>query len=76
MDRSILSVYNALSLCGDVFREEGETIHNPPCFRIATELPITNYPLPHYFPTLYATRKPRKSHLLTGLLMSREAQAA
>ena len=41
MDRSILSVYNALSLCGDVFREEGETIHNPPCFRIATELPIT-----------------------------------
>ena len=45
MDRSILSVYNALSLCGDVFREEGETIHNPPCFRIATELPITNYQL-------------------------------
>ena len=44
MDRSILSVYNALSLCGDVFREEGETIHNPPCFRIATELPIPNYP--------------------------------
>ena len=46
MDRSILSVYNALSLCGDVFREEGETINNPPCFRIATELPITHYPLP------------------------------
>ena len=57
MDRSILSVYNALSLCGDVFREEGETIHNPPCFRIATELPIPHHPIISQRCTPHANRE-------------------